>query len=81
MLDASGMTVNANVAGELRARLIDESAKPLEGLDFADCTPIRGDNLAHATQWKRNLKSVRGRPASVEFQLRDGNLYAFDLIA
>ena len=76
---ASSMTVNADVDGELRVRLLDASGAPVPGLGWDDCRPIRGDSLAHSVSWAKPLASVRGRPVQVEFALRRGRLYGFEL--
>src|SRR5262249_27960099 len=50
--DNANLTVNADVKGELRVRVLDPTGAALPGFDAADCTPVRGDSLAHAIQWK-----------------------------
>lgn len=74
------ITVNAKVDGELRVRVLDESANPISGFDFADATPIHGDSVAHAVQWKQPLSSIHGKPVRLEFRLSKGTLYAFDVV-
>lgn len=78
-LDAPRMTVNANVDGELRARILDEAGKPLKGFNWMDCTTIRGDSLTHPVRWKGDLASLRGKPVQLEFALRQGKFYGFEL--
>ena len=79
VLDASRLTVNADVRGELRARVLDADGRPVEGFDAADCTPVRGDALAHELRWKRALAELRGKAVRLEFVLRDARLYAFEM--
>ena len=71
------MTVNAKVDGELRVRVVDEQGKPVQGFDWS--APIRGDAVAHRVAWKGTLASLRGRIVRLEFMLRQGELYGFDL--
>lgn len=78
VLGAPTLTVNADVAGELRLRVLDEQGRPLPGLDFADCAPIRGDSLAHPVRWQ-DAALPMDRPVRLEFRLRDGRLYGFGL--
>ena len=52
----------------------------MAGFSADDCTPVRGDSLAHAVSWKQPLASLRGKPARLEFSLRDGRLYAIDVV-
>jgi hypothetical protein len=78
-VDGPAMTVNANVTGELRVALLDPSAKPIDGFSANDCTPLRGDSVDHKLQWKRPLSELRGKPAQIEFSLRDARLFAFEV--
>ena len=78
-LSASTMSVNADVEGELRARVLDAEGRPLPGFDWDDCSPIRGDSVRHAVRWSGDLRSLGGRPVRLEFALRNASLYAFDL--
>jgi hypothetical protein len=77
--NATYMTVNARVDGELRARLLDPSGRPLSGFGWDDCQPIRGDSVAHPVAWKGRLASIAGRPVVIEFALRKAALYGFEL--
>jgi hypothetical protein len=78
-LEAARMTVNAKVEGELRVRVLDEAGKPLAGLDFADCVPIRGDSTAHRVGWGKAASPPSDRPVHLEFLLQKAQLYGFDL--
>jgi hypothetical protein len=78
-LDGARLAVNAQVDGELRARLLDEAGKPLPG--FGASAPLRGDSLAHALKWQRSLAALRGRPVRLEFAMRRARLYGFEVIA
>ncbi|MEW6360314.1 MAG: PA14 domain-containing protein [Planctomycetota bacterium] len=79
ILDATCMTVNANVQGEFRVRILDEGGKPLTGYDFPDCAPIRGDSVSHPVHWKGGPVLPRAKPVRVEFLLNNARLYGFDL--
>lgn len=76
-LPPTQMTVNARVEGYLRVRLTDDSGKPLAGFGWDDCTPVRGDSLAHAVMWKRPLAEVKGKAVRIEFALQRADLYGF----
>jgi hypothetical protein len=78
-IDAAKMTVNADIAGELRARVLDAHGAAVAGFAAADCQPLKGDSLAHELRWKHPLAELRGKPVAIEFMLRDAKLYAFDL--
>ena len=78
-LDATGMTINADVRGELLLRVLDESGTPLPGFDWTDCTPISGDNVAHRVTFKGDPAAVRGLVVRIEFSFKDADLYGFEL--
>src|SRR5205085_1348588 len=77
--DGSKMTVNADVAGELRVRLVDSSGNDIEGFAAADCTSVKGDSLTHEVKWQRPLTELRGKPVQFEFVLSNAKLYAFEV--
>ena len=80
VLSGRRMTVNAKVNGDLRVRLIDEAGKAIPSFDAADHAPIRGDDVALPVEWESELTALAGKPARLEFELRDASLFAFDLI-
>jgi hypothetical protein len=79
ILEGKKLTVNAHVRGEMRVRLLDTAGKPLPGFDFGDCQPIRGDGIALPVEWPGTLEAVKDKPVRIEFQMKDSQLYAFDL--
>ena len=80
ILIGSRLTVNANVEGQLRVRLLGENGEPIPGFDAADCPPVEGDSLDHAVQWKAPLSSLRGRPVQLDLSMRDAQLFAVNLV-
>jgi len=78
-LNARAMSVNADVDGELRVRALDGDGSAVPGFDWDDCTPIRGDSVGHSVEWTRPLVELRGRSVRLEFAVRRGKLFAFDL--
>ena len=79
LLGEGRFTVNAAIRGELRARLLNESGQPFPGFDWAETAPTRGDGLALPVHWKRPLSDLGGKRASVEFSLRDADLFGFEV--
>ena len=79
IFDGAGLTVNAEVEGELRVRILDPDGKSLAGFGWDDCQPIRGDSVRHPVQWSGNLADLKDTPIRLEFALRKAKLYAFDL--
>lgn len=76
ILDAKSMTLNARVVGYMRLRLLDEGGDPMDGFDWVE---IKGDAINHGVTWEGNLKSLSRKPARIEFQLQDAQLFGFDL--
>ena len=76
---ASKMTVNADIAGELRVRVLDAGGAPVAGFDAADCGPMRGDSLAHEIRWRQPIASLHEKPVQFEFQLTDVRLYGLEI--
>jgi hypothetical protein len=79
LLDGSNLTINADIAGELRVAILDKGGQPLGGFAASDCEPIKGDSLSHAVRWKAGLASLNRAPVQLEFQLRNASLYSFEL--
>jgi hypothetical protein len=79
-IDASQLLINANVVGELQARVYDEHGLPIEGFESTDGEPLRGDSLKHQLHWNRPLTDLRHRPIQLEFTARDARLYGFELV-
>jgi hypothetical protein len=81
ILKGNGLTVNADIVGELRIRVLDATGKAVSGFDTRDCAPIKGDSLTHTVRWKRNLASLRNKPIQLDFQLRNAKIYGFELLS
>ncbi len=75
-LTGVSLTVNAKIAGFLRIRLLDQKGKPLPGYDWAE---IKGDGVDLPVEWKANLTRLRGKTVHIDFQLKDAQLFGFDL--
>lgn len=80
VLDGRELRVNADVRGELRVRIVDQSGLPIGGYFWSDCAPIRGDSTAHRIRWSsRELGALAGTPIALEFRLCRASLYASEL--
>lgn len=78
-LTFAGTTLSLNIIsqGDTRVELQGPDGQPLPGFGLNDCTPIRGDNVAHAVAWKGgSLKALAGKPVRVRFELREADLYS-----
>jgi hypothetical protein len=79
LLTGQGMSVNANIRGELRAALLSQDGKPIPGFSSEECQPVSGDGLAHEIHWKNSITDIADKAVRIEFSMRDGELYSFDL--
>jgi hypothetical protein len=77
-IPGSNMTVNANISGEMKIRIVDVNGNALHGYDWNDSITLRGDSVSHRVKWYGNPKLPDGQPVSLEFSLRDTELYGFD---
>ena len=73
------LVINAEASrGELKVRVSDEARKPLDGLNYDDCTPLTGDGTAQVVAWGgKSLNQLAGQTIRLEFFLRDADLYTF----
>ena len=76
VLKARSLTVNANVRGTGRVRLLNSKRKPLDGFGWVE---FKGDSVEHKIDWTNRLSSVSGQVVRLEFQLKDCQLFGFDL--
>ena len=74
-IGGSGITVNADVRGELRASLLDTAGKPIAGFGAAEVEPVRGDSLAHELKWQSPLHDLNGAAVQIEFRMHDASLW------
>jgi hypothetical protein len=79
ILAGGRMSVNANVEGRLKVRLLDLSGKPIPGFDAAGDEALQGDSTSHAVRWQKPLAELRDKPVRIEFRFRNAQLYGFEL--
>ena len=77
LLEGASLTVNAQVVGRLRVRLLDVNSQPLTGFDWCD---LAGDAPAIPVPWTRPLTSLSGQAVRLEFELTDARLFGFDVL-
>ena len=80
VLAGERMTINAKIDGELRVQLRDREGNPIAGFAAADCRPIHGDSLAHPVEWTGSLAALHDKHVRIEFFLKDGRMYGFELV-
>jgi len=70
------LTINAKIDGELKVRVVDADGRVLPGFDWV---ALQGDRLDHPVSFEAPLGSLAARPVRLEFQLRNAQLFGFDL--
>jgi len=76
IINAERMTVNANIVGCFRVRILNENRKPLDGFNWVE---LKGDSVAHEVKWNKDLSSIAGRTVYLEFKLQNAQLFGFYL--
>ena len=74
VLEGQKLTINARVGDELKVRLLDGQYQPMAGFEWVT---LSGDKLDHTIAFDQPLPS--GQAVCLEFQLRDAQLFGFDL--
>jgi hypothetical protein len=75
-INAESITINANVVGACRVRILDINGDPLEAYSWKE---ISGDKIEHSVSWGNNLTGISGKQVVLEFELTDTQLFGFDL--
>jgi len=75
-LDASAMTLNARVVGNMKVRLIDRDGMPLPGFDWVG---IEGDGVDLPVNWTGNWQELAGKIVVLEIEMKDAQIFGFDL--
>jgi hypothetical protein len=76
----SRLFVNADAkSGAVRAEVLDESGKPVEGFTLARSRAVRSDSTLAEVGWRGSgtLASLAGKPVRFRFRLRNARLYSF----
>jgi hypothetical protein len=77
-MEAGGqsLVVNADVARDMRIRVLNENGAPVPGFDWTNCSVVRGDSVAHRVKWDGGTQLPPGR-VQLEFELKEAKLFAF----
>ncbi len=76
VLKGGAISVNANVVGEMRVRILDNDGSLIPGFDWVE---IEGDNVANKVNWQGDLESLKDQSVQIEFQLKNAQIFGFDL--
>jgi len=80
ILEGNAITLNVDAAGgEVRVQVLGVDGRPIEGLAFADCEPIKIDALRAPVRWRGRLDAVSRTPVRLEFSLNRATLFAFEV--
>jgi len=70
------LTVNARVVGGMRVHCLDVQSQPIDGFGWIE---IKGDSVEIPVSWSRSISSLENRAIRLEFELRDAQLFGFEL--
>jgi hypothetical protein len=73
------LTLNAQIQGQVRARILDATGTALKGFDFGDFKPLTGDSLQHPMRWGDRSQVPEDRPVQLEIEIDHGRVFAFNL--
>jgi len=76
IIEASKITVNAMVIDSGQVRLVDEHGNQIEGFEWRE---LIGDSIDHNIKWNKELSTISGVPVRLEFQLKNAELFGFEL--
>ena len=76
IINAKSITVNANVQGKCRVRLLNANREPMDGFGWVE---LKGDSIEHKVEWSKQLNAISGIAVCLEFQLKNAQLFGFNL--
>jgi hypothetical protein len=72
------LTVNVDASqGEFRVAVLDREGEPVPGFFFDDCTPLTGNAVRHAVEWKTGDKLPAEQPIRLRFHFSRAKLYSY----
>ena len=74
--DGKYLFVNAD-AKSVKAEILDESGKVIEGYGVDDCVAVSGDTTKAMLSFGRDLSSLSGKNVKFRFYVEEGELYSF----
>jgi hypothetical protein len=75
------LNVATSAAGSVRVEIQTVDEQPVLGFALEDCDPVYGDALDHAVVWKGNpdLGALAGEPVRLRFEIKDADLYSYQV--
>jgi hypothetical protein len=86
LIQFAGESLSINFAtaavGSVQVEIQDEEGQPLDGLSFADCQALRGDEIEHQVRWREgaSLGEHAGLPVRLRFRLTNADVYSFRFV-
>lgn len=83
-ISGRGLNLNAEVApgGSIRAMLLDEDGRQIDGFGFDDSYPISGGDASRELRWRgRDLAELAGQTVRLAFEFQRAKLYAINAAA
>ena len=74
--DGKYLFVNAN-AKSVKAEILDENGKVIEGYSANDCVAVSGDTTKAMLSFGKDLSSLSGKNVKFRFYVEDGEFYSF----
>ena len=70
--------IQVNARGGVEVELVQKD-NVLPGFSFADCVPLKGDNVWTPIRWKgkANLADAKGKKAQLHFRLTKAKIFAY----
>ena len=79
-ISSGKLSLNVNAArGQVRVAILTPEGKAIGGFSAVDCKPIAADSVNAGVEWKRDLSELRNRPVVLHFDLRDAELFGFEV--
>jgi hypothetical protein len=79
-LDAEKLFLNVKSnRGRVEIEVRDAQNNPLPGFTFAECKPLKIDNVSAQVQCKGNFSDLKQTPVRLAFRMQNAQLYGFDL--
>jgi len=73
------LELNVKAKGWMKAGILDENEKPVDGFAVEDGDAFEGDSVRKVVSWRNgaDVRSLAGRPIRLKFELKDAKLFAF----
>ena len=73
----TGVQLDADIDGQVRVGLCDETGAALAGFTVEDGSPLRGDAAVHELRWRGgSVASLEGRAVRLDLRVRDATLFS-----